>query len=60
MSFPARLSYGFAKEWGVVVMDDGAPVRVGVRSGAPQALSLKRGGVIGAPISIEQLSHSDF
>jgi len=60
MSFPARLSYGFAKEWGIVVMDDGNPVRVGVRSGASRDAIIEARRVIGAPISVEQLSHSDF
>jgi general secretion pathway protein E len=55
-----NVSYSFAKEWGIVVLEAGNPVRVGLRPGANRLAILEARRVINAPLDIEVLSHAEF
>jgi len=65
----STLSYKFAKEWGLVVLDAHSPhivnsnpefIYVGLRSGASRAAILEARRVINAPIQLVDLSHAQF
>lgn len=55
-----NLAYSFAKEWGLVVLESGNPVRVGMRPGVRREAILEARRVLNAPISLTELSHGEF
>ncbi len=61
---PKNLAYGFAKEWGVVVLEAGKPankpIRLGVRSGIRREAILEARRVLDTPITLQDLSHGEF
>ena len=57
---PTNLAYGFAKEWGIVVLERGDIIDVGVRPGVRRETVLEARRVLGAPISLRELSHAEF
>ena len=57
---PENLSYSFAKQWGVVLLESGNPARIGARPGVAREAILEARRVIGGPIALESLSHSEF
>ena len=57
----AGLGYGFAKQWGVVVLGDVTDhATVGVRPGVTRDAILEARRVLGVPITLTNLSHGDF
>lgn len=61
---PENLSYGFAKQWGVVLLGasdkDDDIASVGIRPGTSRDAILEARRVLGMPIEIENLSHAEF
>ena len=55
-----NLSYSFAKQWGVVLLENGNPARIGARPGVAREAILEARRVIGGPIALETLSHGEF
>lgn len=54
------LSYSFAKEYGVVLLEKGDTAKIGVRPGVAREAILEARRVIGVPITLEKLSHGNF
>jgi general secretion pathway protein E len=61
---PENLSYGFAKQWGVVLLgatdDTGQSAKIGIRPGTTRDAILEARRVLGVPIEISDLSHAEF
>lgn len=56
-----NLGYGFAKQWGVVLLGDAKDgTKVGVRPGVTREAILEARRVLGVPISLKNLSHAEF
>ncbi|MEL7028042.1 MAG: ATPase, T2SS/T4P/T4SS family, partial [Pseudomonadota bacterium] len=58
--FDPVLSYAFAKEHGVVVLNAGSPARLGVREGARGGAIVEARRALGGPIEIESLPPAAF
>lgn len=57
---PQTLNYGFAKDWGVVVLGGSEPMSVGVREDVTATTLLEVRRVLGRPFAIERLSLIEF
>jgi general secretion pathway protein E len=57
---PPALAYGFAKRHGIVVLDLGETVRVGLREGADPLALIEARRALGRPLGVETLAQSAF
>lgn len=55
-----NLNYSFAKQSGLVVLEYGKPICVGMRTDANRDAILEARRVLSAPISLKHLTHSEF
>ncbi|PHR61339.1 MAG: type II secretion system protein GspE [Robiginitomaculum sp.] len=57
---PKKLSYSFAKQWGVVVLDQDDGQHIGVRAGIRREAILETRRVLGESFDIQTLTHAEF
>jgi general secretion pathway protein E len=57
---PGQLSYSFAKEHGVILLEARAPARVGLRAGGDPLRLVEARRALGAPFEVETLEASAF
>lgn len=60
MTVQPHLAYGFAKRHGVIVLEAGERVRVGLREGADARALIEARRALGRPLEVEALSRSAF